>query len=294
MDRDWIKLKNRFSRDYIEGVSQFMEVAKRHVNDAGKTSCPCRNCQNSMTQSLNVVEQHLFTYGISPLYSKWVYHGEAINLGSLERGGTSSVGDGLSRECNADDEDDDIFGLLTDLQGPMIRSEENTDDEEDFEDEIPENVEEMNTSNIFDDLMDEARNQLYPGCTKFSSLNFLVKLMHIKVLNNWSNKSFNMLLELLKDAFPIGTSIPGSFYEAKRKLRDLKLGYDSIHACKYDCVLFWKELANCQSCPVCGESRYKTNSGKGKKIPNKVLRHFPLIIRLKRLFLSKHIAFEMR
>ena len=104
-----------------------------------------------------------------------------------------------------------------------------------------------------------------------------------------------MLLELLKDAFPIDTFIPKSFYEPKRKLCDLGLGYDSIHACKYDCVLFWKEFANFQRCPVCGKSRYKkTNCGKRKKIPNKVLRHFPLISSLKRLFLSKHIDFEMR
>ncbi|KAL0553710.1 hypothetical protein IC582_007613 [Cucumis melo] len=103
-----------------------------------------------------------------------------------------------------------------------------------------------------------------------------------------------MLLELLKDAFPVGTYIPKSFYDAKRRLCDLGLGYDSIHACKYDYVLFQKEFAKFQSCPVCGESQYKMDSGKGKKIPNKVLRHFPLIPRLKRLFLSKHIGFEMR
>ena len=34
-----------------------------------------------------------------------------------------------------------------------------------------------------------------------------------------------------------GTNIPSSFYEAKRKLRDQGLGYETIHACKYDCVL---------------------------------------------------------
>ena len=294
MNRDWIKLKNRFSSDYIHGVAQFMEVAKCHVNDVGKTRCPCKYCQNSMTQTLDGVERHLFTYGISSVYNKWVYHGEATNLARFERGATSSEGDTLSREANVVDEDDDILDLLNDLQGSMITREEDFDDGDGFDDEFPEDVDEMDTSNIFEELMKEARNPLYHGCTKFSSLNFLVKLMHIKVLNNWSNKSFDMLLELLKDAFPVGTYIPKSFYEAKRKLCDLGLGYDSIHTCKYDCVLFRKEFANCQSCPVCGESRYKTNSGKGKKIPNKVLRHFPLIPRLKRLFLSKHIASEMR
>ena len=58
--------------------------------------------------------------------------------------------------------------------------------------------------------------------------------MHAKVLNNWSNKFFDMLLSLLKDAFPIDTCIPNSFYEAKRKLHDLGLRYDFINVCKYD------------------------------------------------------------
>ncbi|KDO48050.1 hypothetical protein CISIN_1g035760mg [Citrus sinensis] len=35
-----------------------------------------------------------------------------------------------------------------------------------------------------------------------SILTFLVKLMHIKVLNRWSSKSFDMLLQILKKAFP--------------------------------------------------------------------------------------------
>uniref|UniRef100_A0A9I9ECW6 Uncharacterized protein n=1 Tax=Cucumis melo TaxID=3656 RepID=A0A9I9ECW6_CUCME len=38
------------------------------------------------------------------------------------------------------------------------------------------NIDEDRTNNIFQDLLNEARNELYPGCSEFSSLNFLVKL----------------------------------------------------------------------------------------------------------------------
>ena len=63
--------------------------------------------------------------------------------------------------------------------------------------------------------------------------------MHVKVLKYWSNKSFDMLLELVKRVFPMcSTAIPSSFYEAKQNLGDLGLGYETIHACKYDCVLY--------------------------------------------------------
>ena len=67
-----------------------------------------------------------------------------------------------------------------------------------------------------------------------------------------------------------------------------------MHACTYDCILHSKEFSNFQQCPICNKSRYKINDGKGKKIPHKVLRHFPLISRLKQLFASRHVASEMR
>ncbi|KAH0672728.1 hypothetical protein KY290_024954 [Solanum tuberosum] len=49
----------------------------------------------------------------------------------------------------------------------------------------------------FDKLLKEAECELYPGCKKFSKLSFVVKLLHLKVCNQWSNKSINMLLDLL-------------------------------------------------------------------------------------------------
>ncbi|TYK04807.1 uncharacterized protein E5676_scaffold68G001310 [Cucumis melo var. makuwa] len=103
-----------------------------------------------------------------------------------------------------------------------------------------------------------------------------------------------MLLELLNEAFPNGVKLPVSYYEAKKRLRDLGMGYESIHVCKFDCALFWKDYASLDKCPHCGESRYRLNDRKGKQIPHKVLRYFPLKARLQRLFLSKHTAEDMR
>ena len=85
-----------------------------------------------------------------------------------------------------------------------------------------------------------------------------------------------MLLQILKKAFPEGANIPASYYDAKKMLRDLGLGYETIHVCKYDCALFWRENEGRDGCPTCGDPRYKHNDCKGKKIPQKVLRYFPL------------------
>ena len=97
-----------------------MEVAKCHVNDVGKTRCTCKYCQNSMTQTLDGVEHHLFANGISSLYDKCIYHGEAMNFARFEQSTTSLESDRLSRESDVGNKDDDILDLLTDLQGSMI------------------------------------------------------------------------------------------------------------------------------------------------------------------------------
>ena len=189
-----------------------------------------------------------------------------------------SDGDGCA--INDNYVDDGIIAALNDMHGPINNE---TDSNECTSHEM-----DRNKKNI-DYLFGESHQSLYPGCTKFSTLTFLIKLMHIKVLNGWSNKSFDMLLELLLDAFPDGASIPKSHYDVKKMLRDFGLGYDSIHACKYDCALFWKENEKLHNCPVCGEPRYKTG-----KIPQKVLPHFPLKPRLQRLFMSRHTSVDMR
>lgn len=149
-------------------------------------------------------------------------------------------------------------------------------------------------ANRFDRLFTSAQRELYPGCKSHSRLSFLLKLVHLKDLNHWSNKSFEMLLKRMKEALPSGDSHPATYYEAKKMLRDLGLGYESIHACVNDCVLFRNELEENDECPVCKESRWKEHKGKIKRVPRKVLRYFPLIPRLQRLFMNKEIASDLR
>ena len=59
------------------------------------------------------------------------------------------------------------------------------------------------TTNIFQELLNQAHCELYSDCSKFSSLNFLVTMMHVKILNGWSNKSFDVMLEIIRQVFPM-------------------------------------------------------------------------------------------
>ncbi|XXG53134.1 hypothetical protein AAC387_Pa03g1281 [Persea americana] len=80
-------------------------------------------------------------------------------------------------------------------------------------------------------------------------------MLHVKVQYRWSNKSFDKVVEIFKDTLLEGNVVPTSVYEAKKLLRDLGLGYEHIDSCKNDCILFWKENANLDKCPECGEPR---------------------------------------
>ncbi|KAL5564918.1 hypothetical protein UlMin_028082 [Ulmus minor] len=204
-------------------------------------------------------------------YNQWIHHGEPA---------TANTGTTVAGPSGGIHERDEMFDVLDD-----IISEEADEDA----------VGGPSSNDQYDDLFAALRSELYLGVSSFSSLNFLVKLMHLKVLNKWTNKSFDELLKLLKLAFP-KIDLVESHYEAKKLMTKMGLGYSSIHVCKNDCVLFWKENSLKDTCPVCSESRWKLQSGKrsGKNVPHKVLRYFPVGPRLKRLFATSKTAKLMR
>ncbi|XP_042944837.1 uncharacterized protein LOC122278720 [Carya illinoinensis] len=278
MDKGWMHLTNRFSTTYVEGVNQFISIARDHADKLGRIRCPCVKCKNGYYRIINVVEDHLFIKGIDKNYTQWIFHGED----EIWNESQVNENDGLENVDDIEEMLDDIYmGTFMDTNiGESSTSQDLA---------LPE----LGNKN-FEHLWEDSQRQLYPGCVKFSKLAFIVRLLHLKTINNWSNKSFDMLIDLLRQALPDGETLPKSYYEAKQLRRGLGFKYDKIDACKNDCVLFWKEHASSQECPICKEPRWIDNEKKDKKIPHKVLRHFPLKPRLQRLFMSKKTAEDMR
>ncbi|WVZ50754.1 hypothetical protein U9M48_001979 [Paspalum notatum var. saurae] len=127
------------------------------------------------------------------------------------------------------------------------------------------------TKSMFAALLEEMKHELYPGAT-YTRFSFVVKLLHIKSFYRISNIAFNAILKLISSAFP-KCSILASYQEAKKLICALGLGYDSIHVCPNNCVLFRKAHEKLDKCPVCGASRWKDTNGR-KKIPAKVEENF--------------------
>ncbi|KAJ9543051.1 hypothetical protein OSB04_022758 [Centaurea solstitialis] len=271
IDKSWTTLRRRNSDEFWNGLQEFMEIAKEHVNSSGFVRCPCTRCLNMLSQKPDVVEAHIHAYGWQASYTTWVYHGEVDPLHVIEDEGPTT---------------DEMIGAINDVIGENINNEEHVD----------EGIPDGGANGIdqeYAELFQEVETELYPSCTWLSSLNFLAKMLHMKVMNKWTDSSFDQLLEFLKFALPKDNKVPASYYDAKKKMRKIGLGYQPIHVCKNDCCLFWKENESMQTCPVCGDSRWVDKNTKGKKVPQKVLRYFPLTPRLKRLYSSRHTAKDM-
>ena len=65
------------------------------------------------------------------------------------------------------------------------------------------------------------------------------------------------------------------------------MGYEKIHACQRDCILYRKEYKDATSCPICTESRWKKKKNSDEDLigtPAKVLWYMPIATRFLRLF----------
>ncbi|KAK9053298.1 hypothetical protein SSX86_029931 [Deinandra increscens subsp. villosa] len=273
LDKSWTKITNKIDPTFIKGATAFAERGKTYADSDGRIHCPCRKCVNARRHVPSVVTTHIIHNGFTPTYNVWIYHGE--HLPGYESDETNEI------EESENESNDCVHELLDDAftRGVETESENNMDD--------PNQHNNPNVDKLFVDM----EKPLYPGCEDFSGLGFLLELMNVKVTCKMTNVSMDMILNLFSRAFK-DANLPKNNYEAKKYLRTLGLGYESIHACKNDCALFWKENEKLQICPVCKTSRYEENS-KGKKKPVKVLRYFPITSRLKRLYACRHTAREM-
>ncbi|XP_022862577.1 uncharacterized protein LOC111382773 [Olea europaea var. sylvestris] len=211
MDKVRIWCQDKLSNEYTNGIKSFIELAKNHLGNDNQTRCPCRHCRIVYIQNIDVVERHLWVKGFSQNYQNWIFHREPMIVSTVDNH-SKGVQDDVE-----DEEDDDIMAALQDAAGGMYINVTG--------DDFPE---EQNTSK--EDF------QIY-----FSKL----KKSYTQVLNRWSNKSFDMLLQLLREAFPEGTKIGKSLYEWNKDL---------------------------DKCPNCTEPRYKFENAKGKRTPHKILR----------------------
>jgi hypothetical protein len=136
--------------------------------------------------------------------------------------------------------------------------------------------------------LEEAIRPLYRGarCTQLAATILLMNLCTVHgVTNGFADEMFTILNAHM---LPKENVLPKNYYAARSLTGKLGLSYNSIHACDKGCVLFRGEHTQATHCPKCGGPRFMDETR--RKIPVKVLRHFPLIPRLQRMFRSQSIS----
>ncbi|GJS34581.1 uncharacterized protein Tco_0532963 [Tanacetum coccineum] len=271
----------RYTAVYMKGLNEFMKCAEDHRERMGETriSCPCKECRNIVAfDDPNMIRRHLIEHGFDKNYTCWDLHGEAREP-QVDTHTFVSDTNHEENDSNDDNHQDNLDEMLHDA-------------------EI--NVDEKNVKKL-QQLFVEAEKALYNGCKKFTKISFVLRLLDLKAKNNWSDKSFTTLLELLHEAFPEDNELPVSTYKAKKLTCPMGLEVQRIHACPNDCILYRKAYKDLHECPVCMESRYKhknlteldsdvTKNGP----PAKLLWYLPIIPRLKKLYANPKDAKFLR
>ncbi|XP_010424574.1 PREDICTED: uncharacterized protein LOC104709702 [Camelina sativa] len=278
VDKAWVHLC-RADPAYERGAWSFVRSVSAALGDTNIIVCPCIDCRNVDRHEISEVVGHLVTRGIDEIYklqTDWYYHGE-VTSGNL----------GEEKKHHWSDEINDLYRAAENIDSDMVSK----DDLGEIAD-----VEDKKEVEFLAKLRD-AETPLYGSCENHSKLSAIVSLFRLKTQNGWSDKSFNDLLETLPGMLPADNVLYTSLYEVKIFLKSFDMGYENIHACVNDCCLFRKKYKKLQNCPKCNTSRWKINLQTGeikKGVPQKALRYFPIIPRLKRMFRSEEMAKDLR
>ncbi|PKA49514.1 hypothetical protein AXF42_Ash004054 [Apostasia shenzhenica] len=144
------------------------------------------------------------------------------------------------------------------------------------------------------DYINDGRISLWPGCQRQTKMSAMSELLNLKSETNMSDACFDRMLTIFRNCMPEGANIPKNFYDTKKMIKQMGLPYVKIHACINDCIIYYKEYNDLNSCPLCKHPRYKNCSERRSTMePFKVLRYLPITPRLQRLYMSSNSAEHM-
>ncbi|GJX86413.1 zinc finger, PHD-type containing protein [Tanacetum coccineum] len=282
IDKSWTSL-GKHEKAFYTGLKKFVDDCKPLVDSAGNIRCPCKSCRLVLWVSIKHLSDHISKYGFDPSYKTWIHHGEP------DLPPPPPVIDNTRQPQMSD-----MTACLNDLSYIPLNNEQNEPTQGDIGETS--NDPTQAKRNEFEELYASANEELYPGCDHVTRLDFMAKFTYFKVKGKLTDSIFNEMLEFFQNVFPTakGYKLPPSYYAIKKTFKTIGLGYESIHACVNDCFLFRGDAnKDVHFCPVCNTSRWKDSNTPGKKVPKKVLRYFPIIPRLQRLYKSSHTAKEM-
>ena len=179
LNKEWVTIEDRASHEYVKGVDHFLNFAFSSVlvSDANATiRCPCDKCRNINLRKRIEVRFDLLKFGMYKYYTIWDLHGEQR---------AQSVSN------NTSDDDDSVVNMIEDACGVA-----GMQLEMDVSNHTQSHEQPNGEALKFYRLLKEYEEPLVVEDTTMSKLSYIVKLLHLKVLNNWTDSSMDNLLKL--------------------------------------------------------------------------------------------------
>ncbi|GJR69561.1 putative transposon, En/Spm-like protein [Tanacetum coccineum] len=224
MDKSWMRT-SRTKKQYIDGVEAFIKYVvhnlqkMRNIDPRGnkqqlRMPCPCTTCLNHIEHKVEEVQFHLFKYEIDLSNTKWDKHREKD-----EQATTAQIPVNATTEFLDDTDFNMDFDSKIPTDGPTTVEMVNATKESFDEDDLAK----------FQELLLDVEKPLYKGCTDFTKLSAIVKLLNLKGKYGASEKFFTELLGSLKKMLPAGNEMVEKTYQAKKLMRMMGSGYKKIH-----------------------------------------------------------------
>jgi hypothetical protein len=161
----------RVAEEYRVGAHNFVNMARVNEGNIDTIVCSCVLCRNLKHLHSEEVYKHLVIHGMDSTYTTWVLHGECQNA---------------FVQC-ADVEMPESYNMYKEVffQGDNVA--EPTHERRDEE---------------FTNLVEDVETPLYSGCKKYTRMSSTIVLFKHKATNSLSDKSFNQLLEIIRDMLP--------------------------------------------------------------------------------------------
>ncbi|XP_026419434.1 uncharacterized protein LOC113315360 [Papaver somniferum] len=262
--KKWMKCPRK-SLEYRQGVKSFIDFAKNNGGGSHLFSCPCRRCMNG--KGLVVLSE--------------------ISLHLLKHD-NDDVTTGLNENITTDVDENVKEGMDENVTAGV---------DENVTAGLDENVGTNRCGQKKRLAAEKAREPLYPSCMNGKSVMYAAIMMNnIKTQYGISDNGVTTILELMKELLPEGNTLPCKYPDIKNIIKELGMDYVTYDACVNDCILYWKDNISLVKCHVCQEPRYVrvfNDERKLTQVAQKTLRHFPIIVRLKRLYSIPWIAEAM-
>ena len=160
----------RCSDRYLKGVEEFLTMARQCVDVNGIMRCPCRNCGNRYFHHIELAGSHLYLHGIDHTYTRWIFHEEEDSC-------SINVISNLHTDTNLRIEEvDEIEELLGDVQMETFFK-VNIGESSTTRGPTTDNHEHRTG---FGRLWEDGMGELYLGCSKFTKVAFILKMLSIK------------------------------------------------------------------------------------------------------------------